>query len=228
MYQQLEDFIPVTESGCWIFTGKISPTGYGRFFTNGQQFAAHRASYESRFGKIPTGLHVLHKCDVTSCINPNHLFLGTNRDNVADRVKKGRTKTGIGEANRHAKLTRKDVQDIRASTARNRWLATKYGVDENTICSIKKHKIWKCIKSGVVNKPRAKSALDMSPTWEIRAKYTAEDDAFILENYRKLGSFECAERVNKTFRSVRNRAHVLGIARKYSAKTSATARADTE
>lgn len=231
MHTALENYMPVTESGCWLFAGKSNAKGYGRFSFEGKTILAHRASYEMLNGAIPDGMHVLHKCDIPSCVNPNHLFLGTNADNVADRVRKGRTITGVGERNRHAKLSADDVLKIRASTARNRWLASRYGVDENTICAIKKLKIWKSVSSSDINRPRARCSVDNNPTWDIRECYTDSDDYFIINNYRKLGSFACAEATNKTFRSVRNRAKRLGIARKYKSRSiglSATSRPDTE
>ena len=231
MHRELEQYIPVTESGCWLFEGKSFLRGYGRFSHNGLTILAHRASYERHNGAIPKGMHVLHKCDVPSCINPNHLFIGTNYDNVQDRVRKGRTKTGIGGRNSHAKLSREDVLTIRSSRARNRWLASKYCVDENTICAIKKGKTWKSVAVTELNHPRSKNEVDSNPTWEIRENYTHDDDEYILQNYRKLGSFACAEATGKTFRSVRNRAMRLGISRTYkkrSCLSTSTSRTDAE
>jgi hypothetical protein len=80
------------ESGCWIWTGSISPTGYGRITNNGNQHQAHRISYKIFNGEFDQSLFVCHKCDVRNCVNPNHLFLGTNQDNMIDMVKKGRNK----------------------------------------------------------------------------------------------------------------------------------------
>ena len=87
-----------TKSGCWVWKGTTSRDGYGQFrSTCGgkriQMFGAHRVSYWLTFGEIPEGLQVLHKCDVRNCVNPEHLFLGTNIDNVDDKMSKGRHKT---------------------------------------------------------------------------------------------------------------------------------------
>lgn len=81
-------YIPEPMSGCWLWIGGVSyPPGYGRM-TRGQY--AHRVSYEIHRGKIPVGMHVLHRCDNRLCVNPDHLFLGTQSDNMRDMMAKGR------------------------------------------------------------------------------------------------------------------------------------------
>lgn len=85
--------------------------GYGRIQMNGKKHFAHRASWRAFHGEIPDGLFVLHKCDVRCCVNPEHLFLGTNSDNMLDAYAKGRIDRS-GERNINAKLTVQDVLDI--------------------------------------------------------------------------------------------------------------------
>lgn len=129
-----------TNGGCWLWTGSPKGWGYGSIHTGGKNRAAHRASYEAHKGEIPPGLCVLHKCDVPACVNPDHLFLGSRADNVADRISKGadpskRTRPisesarlmwrvrrerhgengGVvcGEAHGKSKLTDADVREIR-------------------------------------------------------------------------------------------------------------------
>lgn len=81
-------------ASCWLWQGLVDQDGYGKFqypTDNGQvHIRAHRWAYQHFIGSIPTGLHVLHICDTPSCVNPNHLWLGTNQDNVDDRQVKGR------------------------------------------------------------------------------------------------------------------------------------------
>ncbi len=88
--------IPEPNSGCLLWLGPATEQNYGRF---GHTYA-HRASYERWKGKIPKSLFVCHRCDNTWCINPDHLFLGTAKDNTQDAVSKGRMRNGGGYAGR--------------------------------------------------------------------------------------------------------------------------------
>lgn len=84
----------VTECGCQIWTASVDRFGYGRLTVNGKTTHAHRASWECANGPIPDSLWVLHRCDTPPCINPDHLFLGTPADNVADMIRKQRHRFG--------------------------------------------------------------------------------------------------------------------------------------
>ncbi len=87
--------IDVRPSGCWEWTRYRLPSGYGRIHIDGRMENAHRASYEEFVGPIPVGLHVLHACDNPPCINPAHLRVGTNAENVRDReARRARSRAG--------------------------------------------------------------------------------------------------------------------------------------
>lgn len=85
-----EKMVIDTKTGCWLCLGYLNEWGYGRISVNGKPKLAHRAMWEVINGVIPDGMLVCHKCDVARCVNPDHLFLGTPKDNVRDCMNKGR------------------------------------------------------------------------------------------------------------------------------------------
>lgn len=101
--------------GCWHWAAGKDGIGYGRHARYLGETRAHRLSYRLFKGEIPSGLKVLHTCDVRHCVNPNHLWLGTQADNVADMIQKGRSRHGDlrGEKNGQARLTPERVAQIR-------------------------------------------------------------------------------------------------------------------
>lgn len=111
----IERCVPVPEAGCWLWERSTNRRGYGSFYFEGAHFKAHRASYQAFVSPIADDKCVLHKCDTPSCVNPSHLFIGTNLDNVQDRTKKGRgvLPDNKGERNGMAKLTSEVVNEIR-------------------------------------------------------------------------------------------------------------------
>ncbi len=106
------------DAGCWLWTGCRNVKGYGSFNIANMPQVAHRVRWAREHGPIPAGLMVLHRCDVRSCVNPGHLFLGTAADNTRDMIRKGRA-PGVaatrhcGEQHAMAKLTMAQVREIR-------------------------------------------------------------------------------------------------------------------
>lgn len=80
----------VVTPGCWLWTGEIGSSGYGRFYAYGRKYRAHRFSYEAYKGEIPKGMLILHSCDNPRCVNPDHLRVGTDADNTRDKMERGR------------------------------------------------------------------------------------------------------------------------------------------
>lgn len=132
------------ENACWEFIGARHRFGYGKIGIAGEgPRDAHRVAWEVTRGPIPNGMEVCHSCDNPPCCNPAHLFLGTRKENAHDAMRKGRTT--IGERNPMAKLTWKDVADIRARHASGetrKSIARHYGVSPATISNIYKRITW--------------------------------------------------------------------------------------
>lgn len=133
--------LPDSPDGCWIWAAGTTSAGYGRFSFNKREGLAHRFSYQYFIGAIPEGMYICHRCDNPSCVNPAHLFAATQKDNLADMVRKGRAcfgdrngsrihpervrrgdnhpfklhpeKIQRGEAHSQAKLTENQVREIR-------------------------------------------------------------------------------------------------------------------
>ena len=138
-----------TVGGCWLWSGAIiANAGYGNLPIRGKSVAASRAAWMAFKGPIPDGLMVCHKCDVRLCCNPDHLFLGTQKDNMADMTAKGRGVVARGEKSGKARLTDAQVRSIKAQLhhgSTQRGLATKFGVHPATIQSIADGRSWRHI-----------------------------------------------------------------------------------
>jgi hypothetical protein len=139
---------------CWIWTAGIGGTGYGQIYFKRKSETVHRRVWRLYNGEIPDSMFVLHRCDVRECCNPEHLFLGTPKDNTADMIAKGRDrfpKAGHnapkGEANHHSKLTEEIVAEIRrryaAGGVRQVDLGAEYGISGAHVCGIVKGRFWK-------------------------------------------------------------------------------------
>lgn len=154
--------IPEPNTGCWLWMGKVDHQQYGVHGWGPRRIRAHRAAYALAFGPFAKALLICHKCDVPSCVNPGHLFLGTNADNIADMVRKGRNASGEragahlhpetrvnGERHWSAKLTEAIVVEIRkkhATGGNPRLLGLEYGVSRECIGWIVRRQTWKHVK----------------------------------------------------------------------------------
>jgi hypothetical protein len=130
-------------TGCWLWTGFCSPTGYGHIGLNNVVYLVSRMAWQIYRGPIPEGMDVCHTCDTPQCASPHHLFLGTHTDNLQDAVKKGRM--SMGEKVHWAKLKEAQVIAVREDTRHPRIIAEEYGVVRGTIELIRKRKTWKHI-----------------------------------------------------------------------------------
>ena len=130
--------------GCWEWTSGKFKEGYARFTFGGKNTLAHRVSWKIHYGEIPEGKLVCHRCDNRTCVNPNHLFIGTHKDNMQDAVEKGRI--AIGERHGNSKLTEKQVLLIKAIYAEvvisQKKLGHIFGVAPSTISDIVTGKKW--------------------------------------------------------------------------------------
>jgi len=128
---------------CWNWKASKTNDGYGRIQVNKENWLAHRLSWTIHNGRIPKGMHVLHKCDNPACINPSHLFLGSHLDNMRDKTKKGRG--AKGEKHGRSKLTKEQAIKIFYDTDLQKNIAKKHGINSVTVSLIKSRKRWKHI-----------------------------------------------------------------------------------
>jgi hypothetical protein len=127
-------------SGCWLWLDALTSNGYGNMLHGGR---AHRYSWKIHRGPIPPGLCVLHKCDTPTCVNPDHLWLGTHAENMADMGRKRRQNHPLGEKCGNAKLTEADIRAIRLDTRSYRVIAKDYDIVKETVGNIKRLEHWK-------------------------------------------------------------------------------------
>jgi len=144
-----EKVLRIPEAGCWIWMGSSQVRGYGEIISNNRKHLAHRASYEAFVGKIPEGMYVCHACDNVACVNPNHLFLGTQKQNLQDMAAKGRSTRG--SKNPQSKLTEMDVYLIKRffftkEDVTDLDIAKTYNVSRSLIQLIRKGKRWNHVR----------------------------------------------------------------------------------
>lgn len=157
--EKFEKFV-IKKDGCWDWSGCASNPGYGQFRYKGKLIRAHIASWIIHNGSIPKGMCVCHKCDNRRCSNPDHLFIGTQKDNIKDAIKKNRHPTIGKKGSEHhlAKLNEEKVLEIRKELEKRKHmtksyimkkdlsqkkLAEKFGVSQTLISCINCEKNWK-------------------------------------------------------------------------------------
>lgn len=128
---------PEPNTGCWLWVGYVNDWQYGVMMVEGKTTLAHRVSYQINKGEIPIGMLVLHSCDNTFCVNPDHLFLGSNKDNMDDMCRKFRF---------NSKLSHEDAQEVKdlySIGMLQRDIALSLGVTQGNVSQILLHKTWK-------------------------------------------------------------------------------------
>lgn len=137
---------------CWLWTGYLRNGAYGALWVDGKMRYTHRLSYEMHHGPVPKGMVVCHRCDVPACVRPEHLFIGTDADNMADMRAKKRGSPPpklCGLANPNATLTDEQVEEVRRLVAggmKQRDVAKRYGVSQSTVWRLA-HGFWR-VKPG--------------------------------------------------------------------------------
>ena len=130
--------VAVSSNGCWEWTGLLDRNGYGKMSYQGKLMFVHRVSYSLFRGEIPRGMNVCHKCDNPKCVCPDHLFLGTQKDNMHDCIRKGRR-----NSHKRRKLTNEQASEVRDRLLRGEGqlsIANDFHVSQATVSLIKLNK----------------------------------------------------------------------------------------
>ncbi|MGU3286500.1 HNH endonuclease signature motif containing protein [Methylobacterium mesophilicum] len=141
LFEQKIDFEP--NSGCWLWSTRVNSSGYGWFFVHRKAILAHRYSYAQYKGAFENHWFVCHHCDERSCVNPDHLFLGTQKDNMADCARKKRLLYRPGEKSTYVKLTADQVIAIRSDDRKLKEIAKDYGIASGYVSTLKSGTTWK-------------------------------------------------------------------------------------
>lgn len=139
------NWVKTDENGCWVWQRSKHKQGYGAAQFRGKYELGHRIAWKIYRGEIPKGMMVCHKCDITSCCNPEHLFLGTQKDNVSDAISKGKFEDRK-QSKRRNKLNWEQVQEIKALKLQGvswKYLKDKFQVSQTCIAKILRGDSWK-------------------------------------------------------------------------------------
>lgn len=134
---------------CWLWTGSKNNHGYGVLCVHRKAMLAHRFSYALHLGEIQEGLDILHKCDTPACVNPDHLFPGTHKENMLDAAAKGRLKAPPprrGESHPMHRLTKQDIQtikDLAKSGVRHKEIAARFKTSKSYVSAIYRGVCWR-------------------------------------------------------------------------------------
>lgn len=152
VWERIEKYtMPEPNSGCWLWTGACDNDGYARITIGSLKDNSKRSAVVSRLvcekiHGLPDNMLALHKCDNPNCINPDHIYPGTQKQNTKDCIDRNRrTQIKRGEENNMAVLKPEEVLHIRSSEQRGVDLAARYGVSQATISIIRSRKIWRHI-----------------------------------------------------------------------------------
>jgi very-short-patch-repair endonuclease len=129
--------------GCWEWTANTTDRGYGMAWWRGKHHRSNRVAWEIINGPVPSGLEVCHHCDNRACVRPDHLFLGTHAENMADAKEKRRLRPLVGEQHPQAKITMAIAREIRTLTLPATVIGRRFGINASTVRRIQRGKLWR-------------------------------------------------------------------------------------